>query len=268
MRDFLHNYYEGRIETGCLSEWIFEVAKCNNCEFIWQTYVLNDVLMKQMYDYWAPSGLSKLVHADFSLFRKYGRQMEIIYDLIKKEPRETNVLDFGSGWGYWCLMAKAYGYNVFGFDIAKKKCEYAMRIGISMFTKFEEIRNYRFDFINAEQVFEHIPNPLPSLIALVDTLNKNGCIRISVPDCRNIEIKLRKSPVVVAKNAIHPLEHMNCFTHQTLLRLGEMAGLQLISQPILINDRFSLASYFKALMRRYYQQYWGTTLYFRKKTGL
>jgi hypothetical protein len=48
------------------------------------------------------------------------------------------------------------------------------------------------------------------------------------------------------KNAIHPLEHINCFQHKTLILLGAQAGLAPISQPILFTRRYGVKQWQKA----------------------
>jgi len=264
----LDEYYEGRINKSDLTDGKYEIVKCSECGFIWQAYILNDELMEKLYSVWISSehSLIKKKCADFSLFSGYAREVESIHRFFpSKKPFEIDVLDFGMGWRYWCLMAKAFGYNVSGFEISKKRIEFARKNGIDVIENFSEITTRKFDFINAEQVFEHIPNPLQTMRFLVHSLKNEGIIRISVPNGRGIEQELAKPRWNPSKNAIHPLEHINCFTHQTLVKFGELAGLELIRQPFLLSHRYNLKSYIKGVLGKYYRQYFGTSLYFKKK---
>jgi SAM-dependent methyltransferase len=96
---------------------------------------------------------------------------------------------------------------------------------------WEEIPGYQFDCINAEQIFEHLPNPLETLQYISQSLKPNGVIRISVPngwDIRNRLKILDWAALKGSKNTLYPispLEHINCFNHDALVRMAELAGL-------------------------------------------
>ncbi len=264
--NFLEAYYQGRIDKSDLSGAQYEVVKCLECGFIWQIQILNDELTEKLYNTWISPGESclKKKTADISVFSGYARQIEVLSFLLGKKPFEIDVLDFGMGWGYWCLMAKAFGYKASGFEISKERIEFAKKNGINVIENFSDITANQFDFINTEQVFEHVPNPIQTLKALARALKKEGLIKISVPNGRGIEQELTRPGWRPSKDAIHPLEHINCFTHQTLVKAGKLAGLELIRQPFLLGYRYNLKSYLKGILGKYYQQYFGTSLYFKK----
>lgn len=262
--EFLKEYYEERINKSDLSNGTYEIVKCHQCGFIWQTYILNEEFMEKLYSVWTSveRSLAKKQYADISLYSRYAREAECINLLIKKKPLEIDVLDFGMGWGFWCLMAKAFGYNVVGYEISRERIMFAKRNGIDV---IEDISgNNKYDFINAEQVFEHIPNPLQTLKILVSNLKEGGVIYISVPNGIGIEKELGSPEWKPSKNEIHPLEHINCFTNHSLKELGKIAGLYSINHPFILSKRNSLKEIFKCVGRKYYQKYFGTSLYFKQ----
>lgn len=263
---FLEDYYQGRIKKTDLIGNKYEIAKCLKCGFLWQTFILDEGSIGQLYDAWIPpeESFRKRKQADISLFSTYAREVQVIASLILKRPFEIEVLDFGMGWGFWCRMAKAFGYNVWGYEISKSRIENARKNGIAVLENLSDIKGKEFDFINAEQVFEHIPNPLQTLTFLTRSLKEEGKIRVSVPNGRRIEKKLSKKGFKTTKDAIQPLEHINCFTHKTLVKFGKLGGLELMRQPFLMSNRPTLKSYLKGIMGRYYNQFFNTTLYFKK----
>jgi hypothetical protein len=99
---------------------------------------------------------------------------------------------------------------------------------------------------------------------LVHSLVDGGVIRISVPDGRRVERKVKCSSWKAAKDAAHPLEHINIFTHRSLRKLGQVVDLKVINQPFLLGGRRGLSSYTRGILGKYYRQYFGTLLYFRK----
>lgn len=264
--EFLATYYEGRINKHDLADGKYEIAKCSKCGFIWQTYILNDELIDKLYSVWISPEQSfiKKNQADVTLYSAYAREVEYISFLLNKKPFEINVLDFGMGWGYWCLMAKAFRYNVSGLELSQERTDFARENAINVIG-WSDISSDRFDFINAEQVFEHLSNPLETLKSLVRSLRKGGFIRISVPDGKEIEQELRNPEWKASKNAIQPLEHIDCFTHETLLRFGELADLK-AKQPLPLLHRYNLEFYLKEILRKSYHRFFPSTrLYFTRK---
>lgn len=205
--NFLDSYYEHHIPVKYLFNQNFEVLKCNNCGFIWQSNILNKNLMQLLYNKWiSPEfSLNKKRYADINFYSKYAKEVEVISHLTKKKPFQTKVLDFGMGWGYWCLMAKAFGYDVSGYEISNDRISYCKNNCIRVIRlDYEDLPSEeKFDFINAEQVFEHIRNPLATLKYLTDALKEGGIIHISVPNGMYIEEELKNPNWVASKNAIH-----------------------------------------------------------------
>ena len=66
-------------------------------------------------------------------------------------------------------MAKGFGCESYGTELSEERIKYASSNGIKVIA-WNEIPKHSFNFINTEQVFEHIPNPLDTLIYLKDAL--------------------------------------------------------------------------------------------------
>jgi len=225
---FLNNYYNGRISKKYLADSIYQVVKCDECGFIWQSYVLNDNGMKKLYSKWITNEQSivKKLYADIGLFKSYADQVQEISVLLGKKPIDIKVLDFGMGWGFWSLMAKAHGYDSYGYELSSDRLKYAARNGIKVIKKFN--KNMTFDFINSNQVFEHVFDPVDYLKKLAKLLKSGGIIRVSVPNGDEVEKMIFDSNWKAGKNSIHPLEHINCFSSSTLKLMGIKAGLKYI----------------------------------------
>lgn len=164
---------------------------------------------------------------------------ELIFlkNVSEKDIDNIRFLDFGMGWSEWCIAAKSIGMNSYGTDISKEKLRYAEKNGVSIFNEFE-IHNNKFDIINAEQVFEHIPNPLEQLKYFKNFLNINGIIRITVPNGTRIKNKLTDKKWDKSKhdirsiNSASPLEHINTYNYKSLDYLGHSLGLKIKEIPI------------------------------------
>ena len=230
---FLDTYYEGRIPAEALEGAQYEISRCTRCGFLWQRWVLDDQWLGVLYEQWITpeSSHASRRSASSDLYAGYARDMLLLSKLIGKKPADIAVLDFGMGWGTWSLMAKAFGYQSFGHEISPERITFAREQGIAVLKTLENIPN-RFDVIVSEQCFEHIPRPREALGKLAGLLLPGGILRISVPDARRSVGNLSNPNWTAAKDAFHPLEHVNAFTHQTLLQFGRGAGLTPIGWPL------------------------------------
>ena len=267
LANFLSTYYAGRVAVHSLGDAPFEVAKCNRCGFVWQVYILSDEWMFELYETWTDrdASLAKKARANSSLYSGYARQVELIARLLpRRVPSEISVLDFGMGWSYWCLMAKAFGYNVTGSELSQNQVAYARANGIKTLGDVADAKDGQFHFVNAAQVFEHLSAPMHTLKLLVSKIQRNGIVCIDVPNGRSIEAALRDANWNAAKGPIQPLEHINCFTHKTLTAFGERAGLKRLKQPLQRGYRRNLVEVVKGRAGQFFKRFWGTTAYFVK----
>ena len=232
--DFLERYYASRVDKNVLADAPYEVARCTQCGFMWQTYILNDHWMEVLYSQWilASGSLEKKRQSNLNDFARYAREAYVIGRQIDKPPHLIRVLDYGMGWGYWCLMAKAFGYEAYGVELSQERIDFARENGIQTLD-LSTLDGPYFDFINCEQTFEHIPRPLDQLKQLARVLNPGGILRIAVPNAAGKEAAFADPAWQPSKDAFHPLEHINSFTHQTLHVLARQAGLRVIPSPIL-----------------------------------
>ena len=150
--------------------------------------------------------------------------------------------------------------GVYGTELSQARIEYAKASGIKVIT-WEDIPNYRFDFINTEQVFEHLSEPMETLVHLKRALKPGGMIKISVPNGWDIKRRLRIADWIAPKgfrnslNPVAPLEHINCFNHEVIVKMASRIGLKLEALPFrLIKTGFaiSLIDSLKAIAKPYY----------------
>jgi SAM-dependent methyltransferase len=229
--DFLARYYEGRVARSELEGGLYEVRRCDACGFLWQAWHLDDAGMQRLYEEWisAEQSLAKKTQAEVTLFDGYAREASAIARRLGRRPCEIRVLDFGMGWGAWCRMAQAYGYDVAGYELSRARQQYARAAGIRVVDSLDALG--RYDFVNCHHALEHVPDPLATLARLVAALAPGGIVRLSVPDGAGMEAALQAPDWRAGKDALHPLEHLNCFTSDTLARLAERAGLRAAPDP-------------------------------------
>ena len=236
IKEYLEGFYapQGRIEIEYLRGATYVLCGCDICGLIYQRDIPTDALIERLYEYWIDP------HKVFEKHQKqdglgyyscYAQEIMQIISYFDKMPSSLCFLDYGMGWGKWALMAKAFGCDSYGFELSKERIKYAKGNSIKVIS-WAEIPQYQFDFINCEQVFEHIPEPLKTLRHLKKALKPNGILKVSVPDANDIERRLKimdwKAPKGTrdSLNPVAPLEHINCFRRKTLAKMATEARME------------------------------------------
>jgi len=246
LRSFLTAYYP-KINLSYLQGGVYSLRHCDYCHLIYQQGVPDDELVRALYEDWIDAAASR---AKKHLFGHWGRYRRLSEELclakallgpIRYTPR---VLDFGLGWGEWLKMAAAYGCETYGVELSRKKVEHAKAAGISVMT-LEALPAEHFDFINMEQVLEHLIDPWETVRRLAASLRSGGFLQISVPNGNGMLKKVGRLSWTnqgrAASMAVHPLEHLNCFSHHALVKLGERAGLREVQPSLRLAYRTQLA---------------------------
>ncbi len=262
LREFLARFYGDRIPPTALQGATYSVRLCDSCGCVYQDPILDDAGMLALYEDWIDheSSLARRQRRRVRLERQYRRQAKTLLRMLPAVEGRPRALDFGMGWGYWSLVAREQGIEVTGLELSPRRASHARDLGLEVIDRLPPPGDC-YDIIYASQVFEHLPNPLSTLQDLVARLSPRGVIHLRVPDGRGVVDTLLWRGWIPELDAIHPLEHINCFTRATLIKLGANAGLKLMQPPLILNP----ASLIGGLRREFNDRFVTTHLYFRRK---
>jgi SAM-dependent methyltransferase len=249
VKEYLEAFYapQGGVEFQYLQAACYVLAECQDCGLIFQRQILNDLLMAKLYGCWIdPAKVRYQESLETGTARSAGHAREIagIIGLLRRSPASLRLFDFGMGWGQWALMAKAFGCDSYGFELCSERIE-AARFGGIKIVGWDEIPRQQFDFINTEQVLEHVPEPLETILHLKKALKPGGLLKISVPSAHNMARRLKRMDWQAPKwsryslNPVAPLEHINFFRSSSLLTLAQIAELKPVSAPFCMKYRCS-----------------------------
>ena len=247
IKDYLARFYapQGTVGDEYLREALFMVCECDSCGLIFQRDIPNEALMEKLYAPGIDPQRAYALQRNKSGVEHYSRHAQEIMQVISyfgREPAALRFLDFGMGWGEWALMAKAFGCDSCGAELSPERIAYARANGIKSIN-WNEIPQQRADFINTEQVFEHIPDPLKTLRHLKAGLKPGGILKISVPSANDIKRRLKVMDWHAPRgsrnslNPVAPLEHINCFNRSSLLKMAEEAGMDEVFIPLGVQYR-------------------------------
>jgi len=195
--------------------------------------------MHKLYEEWIDPAKALRAHHEkpkTDQCHQYATEIYGIAKYLRRTGRDLQLLDFSMGWGLWCRIAQDYGCDVHGTEYSRSRSDYARGMGVEVIA-YEEIGDHRYDFINTEQVFEHIPRPHETFSYLKGSLKPNGILKVAVPDGHGIKGRLARWRWTAPKgdadslNAVAPLEHINCFGRHSLCRMAEDAGLAPVDLP-------------------------------------
>jgi SAM-dependent methyltransferase len=226
--------------AGSLSDKPYEVRYCSATDLYFQTWVMEE---KELAGWYSPP-----VGDDFFMeeigkqkLHWFGHMVTEILVFRQLCPEKVPVvLDFGCNWGKWASAALALGCEVFGVDVNQAAAGFCARRGVKIVSQ-EQLSQLRFDFINVDQVIEHLSEPLSVVRQLAGCLKPDGYIKLSTPGNPRLPGILRASQrsgddaVLNARtlDSLLPLEHVNLFSRRSLVRLGELLDLQEHRQPLM-----------------------------------
>lgn len=266
IRNFIDSYYEGRIPYSKLENTDYTLLECSFCELIFQEFILSSQNMENLYETWisADESLAKKQNVSINVINDLRCIINVISNLLNKKPEEISVLEYGMGWGVWLYEAKKIGYEVTGVELSERRLAHAKEIGIKVISDITQEKEGAHNYIYINQVFEHLSAPTATLQELIRLLHPGGVIHMSVPQGRSIRSKLNNRNWRASKDCVQPLEHINCFNRKTLIKMGEVVGLKVITSPF-INFGLTPKGIAKSLARYIYTNTISTQIYFMKK---
>lgn len=248
IKDYLDDFYaeHGGVNHEVLKTVNYTLYECKECLLIFQRAVPTDEMLSWLYDGLIDPEVALSRHRneeDIAGSANCATEIMQIIDFFSKPPSSLKLLDFGMGWGRWALMAKAFGCDIHGFEVSEKRLENATLNGINVVT-WDEMTSHGFDFINTEQVLEHLADPMKVVLHLKSALKPGGILKISVPTANDLKRRLKimdwraKKPEKNSLNPVSPLEHVNYFSRKSLAFMGSNAGLSEIHIPLAVQYRY------------------------------
>ena len=255
--DFLVRYYGANPKR--FGPGRYRLDYCAACAFHFQRWVGDSALLEELYGQWiafegAPDH-DPIYRRDIDApgWSRDGHEILTIAAFLRKQPSDLRVLDYGMGWALWARIAKAMGCKVAGTELSADRRAFAQGHGIEVLST-DEIGEQRFDFVNTDQLLEHVADPWETCHRLSRVLVPGGILKISVPDGRAAEriiARLKSVPGEVTDAEwmpVQPLEHVNCFTSRSIDQLARRAGLAVVSPTVM--QRFAFVTKTPAIPRR------------------
>ncbi len=233
---FILDYY--KIDPSIL-DGEYRALQCTRCDTYYQAEVGNAALLEQLYSQWVIQIGDPMRDAHYAFDITHpaksrdGHEIMTAAAWLGSRIADLRTLDFGMGWASWARVAQSLGCDSYGHELTEDRVAFAAAHGIK---PFDPLLTY--DFINTEQVFEHLTDPLGTAQMLAAVLSPGGILKISVPSPHGLDRqldRLRPGQSKVSYEEIlplQPLEHVNCFSVKGLRALARQSGLKFTRPPI------------------------------------
>jgi len=165
-------------------------------------------------------------------------------------PRNGRLLDVGCGNGKFLMVAKGYGFDVWGIDIDRQSVEIAKGVlennihfmELGQFVKFAKERDLEFDVITFFEVLEHQDRPIEFLESIKSILKKGGYVAGSVPN--------RDRWIIDETEWDYPPHHLLRFSKKSLQTTLSVAGFSNI-EVVSLDFSFKLKEWLSYIKERY-----------------
>ena len=239
--DFIRVYY--KIEPEIFGDAEYRLARCQRCALLFQVYVGDDALLKQLYGDWINDSNHPDDDREYQAITAHPAHHRDAHEILSAaaylqvSPQQLTTLDYGMGWAMWARAAHDVGCRSYGTELSDERNQYAAAHGIQVVSG-DQLPQGIFDFVNTEQVMEHIPDVRETVSQLVAALKPGGILKISVPRADGIAgtvAKLQRGEPLTFDEfmPIQPLEHVNSFTSSALTALAREFGLRLVRPSML-----------------------------------
>lgn len=209
---------------------------CKNCGLAFHRFILDPVWNERRFSKWMSQEAIEAFEKPFKTtanefskaasYTAHAMQIEQLTRVLRgsEAPR---VLDFGCGYGGFLSMCSMYGFEAYGVDRSSAKRD--NNSYTKVFAEIEDITGIpRFHAMTLFEVLEHLDDPHGLMLRLREQLVTGGILVLETPNCsgvHNIETRYDYGK-------IHPLEHINGFTPETLIRFAARLGFAQIRKPV------------------------------------
>jgi 2-polyprenyl-3-methyl-5-hydroxy-6-metoxy-1,4-benzoquinol methylase len=211
----------------------WSLVKCKNCSQIFQRRILDKAWNERRFAQWMSADAIKEFEERLgsSCDRTFRASVHHVEHILRIEELTRSIrgggpvrlLDFGCGFGHFLEACQHFGFEAVGVDRSVGRRSEART---TILPSLHGVSGQHFHTITLFEVLEHLDEPAEMLRSLSPLLVKGGVLVLETPDCTGVtDIRSRQDYLLV-----HPLEHINGFTHETLKSIAERQGFAMISR--------------------------------------
>lgn len=220
LHSFIANDPWGENPMAVLRNHSWSLVRCRECSQAFHRFILSPEWNQVRFTRWMSEDAIRRFEDEHGGNQDPTRDVQHVLRL--KDLGVKRLLDFGCGFGEFLEMCRLFGIQAHGVDRSNARRSGA---GVQIHAELDDVPG-TFDAITMFEVLEHVDDPLGLLAALRKRLNPGGLMVVEVPDTSGVSgIRDRGTYC-----KIHPLDHINAFTPQSLICIMAQAGFKPIGK--------------------------------------
>ena len=214
--------------------WIgrdFNLVRCRRCGLVYVNPRLTESEPREIYEGTFGESLdpAETLRIAEEEKRLYEDRFERRLAEIERYSAPGKILDIGSQFGFFLECARGRGWESYGVETARFSAEHARReFGLDIFNGELAKANFPDDYfrvVTMWHLLEHVPEPLALLKEVRRVLEKDELIGIETPNLESRRFKKLRDNW----EHIRPHDHLYYFTEDTLTKLLNRAGFEVVS---------------------------------------
>lgn len=148
-----------------------------------------------------------------------------------------NLLDIGTGTGFFVSRLKMMGWEVSGMEPNEKARSIAKKKGVEVFKSLEDLGDRQYDAVTLWHVLEHMPNLNVVAKKLTGLVAKGGCLIIAVPNFKSLDALHYKEYWA----AFDVPRHLSHFSKSSITKLFEHHDFEVVLTKPMVFDAFYIS---------------------------
>ncbi|MDR1079917.1 MAG: class I SAM-dependent methyltransferase [Deltaproteobacteria bacterium] len=214
----------------------FRHVRCPSCGLIYVSLILREDVMLR---YWREelawmSVLNSGPQEELDRL-KFAYGLEAAEAWRKGAAGPGKLLDMGAGNGTFVRVAGEMGWNATALEINTESAQSMLDEGIRVIVKPLEISDLphgSFDLVTLWEVLEHLAEPRQTLASIAPLFSEGGLLLILVPNAGSLVTRILHEK----SNTFGGHSHLNHFTAESLARLLESLGYEILEMETLLTE--------------------------------
>ncbi len=205
-------------------------VKCLNCSMVYLNPVFTDEALKDYYQQNHSVQAQIVENSDPFYENLYNQGL----DSIEKVSSSANILDIGCSSGVFLDQAKKRKWETHGIELNIQEFDMAQKKGHGVCNALLENLKFdiKFNAITLWDVFEHIKDGEFYLNMMKKQLSENGVIFLQIPSSDSLAARILQKKC----NMFDGLEHVNLYGVDTIKRLANKCGLNVLDIKTVISE--------------------------------
>lgn len=212
-------------------------VRCNDCTMCYLNPVFTDASLVKFYE-GNNTVQSEVVSNESDFSRKiYSKGLRTIANYTKP----GNILDIGCSTGFFLDLAKESAWKTTGVELNKKEAAVAIQKGHTVTNAAIETMKFPTPFhaITMWDVFEHIKRGDEVLQLIKRHLAKDGVLFMQIPSAEALAARMLQQNCKMFDG----LEHVNLYAPQTIKKLANNNGFEILHIESVISEIPVMANY-------------------------